>query len=394
MITHGENDMNNEVIAHNLKRLRANARYNQSDLAEKAGMSLSGYQKLERGKATPRTDSLRSIAQALHVPIQELLTEVKPLKQIRFRSLKRLKTREQVISDVATWLKDFSSLEELTGDSSFAELEEFCTFFDNDSSRNIAALAKFCRERFGLAEKEPVLDICGLLGARGIKVRSIEVETDSFLGLSVSSNEEGGPAVIVNTWKRLPVETWIFSAAHELGHLLMHLNAYDVEQTGEEEVQEFEADQFASHFLMPEEAFKREWNEAAGLNFVDRVFKVKKVFKVSWRTVLYRFSESIPSEQRGKLWMKFNIEYKNRYGKSLQKNSEPVGIDSDHYRLNHRYNTASEPFKLDLFDFKEDRLPYLVRKAVEGGDISLSRGAEILKLRNIEMRQLASSWVG
>ena len=47
----------------------------------------------------------------------------------------------------------------------------------------------------------------------------------------------------------------------------------------------------------------------------------------------------------------------------------------------------------DLFDFKEDRLPYLVRKAVEGGELSLSRGAEILKLRSREMRQLASSWV-
>ena len=50
--------MNNKAIAHNLKRLRSNARYNQSDLAEKAGMSLSGYQKLERGKATPRAISL------------------------------------------------------------------------------------------------------------------------------------------------------------------------------------------------------------------------------------------------------------------------------------------------------------------------------------------------
>ena len=73
------------------------------------------------------------------------------------------------------------------------------------------------------------------------------METDSFLGLSVSEQEEGGPAVIVNTWKRLPVETWIFSAAHELGHLLMHLNAYDIDQTTEIDEQESEADQFASH---------------------------------------------------------------------------------------------------------------------------------------------------
>lgn len=385
--------MNNQAIAHNLKRLRSNARYNQSDLAEKAGMSLSGYQKLERGKATPRAESIKALAQALQVPIQEILAEVKPLKHIRFRSLKRLKTREQIISDVVTWLYDFNSLEELTQDKQVADLHEFYAYKESNTC-GIPELANYCRSKFGLGPKEPVLDICGLLEARGIKVRSIEVETDSFLGLSVSEQEEGGPAVIVNTWKRLPVETWIFSAAHELGHLLMHLNAYDIDQTTEIEEQEAEADQFASHFLMPQDAFEREWNEAAGLSFVDRVLKVKKVFKVSWRTVLYRYAEDMPSEKKNKLWMNFNIEFKHRYRKSLQKHTEPVGIESDHYRINHRYTTASEPFNLDVFDFTEDRLPFLVRKAVESGNISLSRGAEILRLQNKEMRQLASSWVG
>jgi hypothetical protein len=102
----------------------------------------------------------------------------------------------------------------------------------------------------------------------------------------------------------------------------------------------------------------------------------------------------MPSEKRNKLWMNFNVEFKTRYGKSLQKHTEPVGIESDSYRINHRYTTASEPFNLDVFDFREDRLPFLVRKAVENGNISLSRGAEILRLQNKEMRQLASSWVG
>jgi len=32
-------------------------------------------------------------------------------------------------------------------------------------------------------------------------------------------------------WERLSVERWIFTAAHELGHLLLHLDAYDVSKT-------------------------------------------------------------------------------------------------------------------------------------------------------------------
>ena len=56
-------------------------------------------------------------------------------------------------------------------------------------------------------------------------------------------------------------------------------------------------------------------------------------------------------------------------------------------------NKANEPFKLDVFDFKEDRLPFLVRKGIENGDISMSRGAEILRIRHVDMRALSASWV-
>ena len=386
--------MQTKIIAYNLKRLRANARLNQSELAEKASLSQSGYRKLEQGKALPRIDTLRALAAALQVGVNELLADMKPLKQIRFRSLKRLRTREQIIVDVATWLADFSSLEDLTGDKVSPELSTLYDYVNNQSSINTIELAAYCRQQFGLQEKDAVLDICGLLEARGIKLRSLEIETDSFLGLSVGEKEQGGPAIIVNTWARLPVETWIFSAAHELGHLLMHLKAYDVEQTDEDKQQEIEADQFASHFLMPQAAFAREWNEAAGLGFVDRIFKVKKVFKVSWRTVLFRFAESFPIEQRQQIWMNFHIEYKRKYNKSIGKNAEPIGIGSEAYRINHCHNRANEPFKLDAFDFKEDRLPFLVRKGIENGDISMSRGAEILRLKQVDMRALSASWVG
>ncbi|MBI5445790.1 MAG: ImmA/IrrE family metallo-endopeptidase [Deltaproteobacteria bacterium] len=92
---------------------------------------------------------------------------------------------------------------------------------------------------------------------------SVEVARDAFLGLSVAE-EDGGPAVVANTWDRLAVEHWIFSAAHELRHLLLHLGVYDVSVQEEDSAQEDEANLFASHFLMPEEAFRREWTRPQG----------------------------------------------------------------------------------------------------------------------------------
>ncbi len=385
--------MSREVIAHNLKRLRAAAEMTQSAVASKSGMSLSGYQKLERGKADARSESVKALSKALKASIPELLAEVKLLKEIRFRSLKRLKTREQVISDVVTWLADFDSLERITKQNQVHQIAELWDSFNQFGNDCIPEFASHCRKVFGLGNKEPVHDICGLLEARGIKLKSSLIATDAFMGLSVSSNEQGGPAIIVNTWKRLPVETWIFSAAHELGHLLMHLGSYDIQQTDEDNEQEREADRFASHFLMPDSAFIREWDETSGLPLVDRVFKVKRVFKVSWRTVLYRYTEKLSPVQKNKAWMSFNIAYKARNGSTLLKHDEPDGVSREVYKIGFQRRAGREPYPLDQYDFQEDRLPKLVREAVEQGLISLSRGAEILHLSIKDMRSLSANWV-
>ena len=202
----------------------------------------------------------------------------------------------------------------------------------------------------------------------------------------------GGPAIAVNTWDRISVERWIFTAAHELGHLLLHLEDYDVAEREEEREQEKEANLFASHFLMPAEVFEREWAETYGMAFVDRVLKVKRIFRVSYRTVLYRLSEHHPGPE---LWKRFQVDYRRRTGRSLLKDAEPEALAADEFRASFpEHSRAGEPEDLSPLDFVEDRLSCLVRTAVEGEEISLARGAEILGLSLADMRQLASSWVG
>jgi Zn-dependent peptidase ImmA (M78 family) len=219
------------------------------------------------------------------------------------------------------------------------------------------------------------------------------VANDAFMGLSVAE-DGGGPAIIVNTWDRLPVETWIFSAAHELGHLLMHLSAYDSAEEKEDRVQEQEADQFASYFLMPEAIFCKEWDETAGLALVDRVLKVKRVFRVSWRTVLYRIAQWQPQNQRSLVWQRFNEAYRQRKNRSLLKHDEPYGITQEIYQYPMAARPVSvEPAPMERHDFQMDRLSRLVRKAIERELISLSRGAEILHLPLAQMRDLSASWI-
>ena len=385
--------MDNQIIATNLLRLRKDRGRTQEEVAEAAGLSRAAYRDVEKGRSTPRPENLRAIAVALRVPIFELVSPAPRLNRVRFRSLKRLKSRDQILVGVARWLGDFAEVEDILDERQPHALGPLWERVAASRAHGVAAVAAAARDHFGLGQREPVHDVCGLLEAHGIKVRALVVASDAFLGLSVAA-EDRGPAVIVNTWDRLAVEHWIYSAAHELGHLLLHLGAYDVAQEEEDEEQEREAEAFASHFLMPDAVFGDEWREAAGLSLYDRVLKVKRVFRVSWRTVVYRVAQRLPEGDRPRIWMQMSAEHSRRHNRPLLKLTEPHGVAEEVFDAGRRLAVAgTEPAGMDVHDFQGDRLAGLVRRAVEDEAISISRGAEILGMSVAEMRDLARSWV-
>jgi Zn-dependent peptidase ImmA (M78 family)/DNA-binding XRE family transcriptional regulator len=384
--------MSHETIGTNLRRLRTARGVTQEDLAEAAGITRVAYRNVETGASLPRTETLQALARALEVGIQDLVTPVAELRHVRFRSFRRLNTRDQILIDVGRRLGDFNNLENLLGDRIEYALRAFTRDLGKESESDPEKVAAEVRERFGLGSDEPVRDLCGLLESRGIKVLPLRIASDAFFGLSVAE-ADGGPAVAVNIWDRISVERWIFTAAHELGHLVLHLEDYQVDCKAEEEKQEKEANLFASHFLMPPEVFRKEWNETYGMPFVDRVFKVKRMFRVSYRTVLYRLGET--GAVGPEIWQRFQGEYKRRFGRTLLKDDEPAALAADAFRASFPESSrAGEPEDLSPADFMEDRLLRLVRRAVETEAITLSRGAEILGLSTVEMRQLSASWVG
>jgi len=366
--------MNLQILAQNVRRLRTARRLSQNALADNAGLSLPAIKSLELSKSEPRMRTLQAIAKALGVKLQELFQPVRELHTVRFRSAKRMQNRENILAQVARWLDDFNFLEESLNERRPFKLNEVRA---QCSRERLTEAAGLCRKKLGLKPTEPIHDICGLLEHAGVKVFPLSMASDSFFGLSVGE-EDGGPAVVVNVWERISVERRIFSAAHELGHLMLHPDAYDVAKVEENKEEEHEADRFAGYFLMPNEGFRKEWNEAAGLHFVDRVFKVKRIFRVSYKTVLSRLLEEGAVDTS--IWMKFNMAYQQRFNRKLSFKEEPMGID------------PAEPFGMQKFDFYEDRFKRLTREAVEKDKMSLSRGAEMLLIGIEEMQDLLQNW--
>lgn len=387
----------NETLAANLRRYRSARELSQQDVADAAGLSRIGYRDIESGAVTPRADSLNRIAHALGVPVAHLLVPTRTLTHVRFRAHKRMSTRENVLADTARWLDDFRELEDLLDDRLDWKLDDVAAHARRLRTNRAEKVAQLAREALGLrrgGHEESIRDICGLLDDHGIKVLTADVKSEGFFGLSVGQ-EDAGPAVLVNTWDRVSVERWIFTAVHELGHLLMHPGAYDVTKTEEADDEEKEADLFAGHFLMPQQLFDKEWEDARGLGLVDRVLKVKRIFRVSYQTVLWRVAAPLPAGERRPLWQRFNELFERQYSRSLSRTEEPDGLEPAAFQNGRPVaKAADEPARLLDADFREDRLYRLVRRAVEDQAITLSRAAEILGMKLIDMRKLAASWVG
>ena len=367
-------------IAANVARLRLYRELTQEGLARKAGLSRVAVGKIERGEVVPQGRTLDALAKALGVPGGELVTPVRRLESVRFRARKRVHAREHILAQVATWLDAYCALED--------DLDARLPFtVEAPSDAEAPGAAQAARAAFRLQPRQPVQDICGLLEKHGVKVLLLDTRRDSFYGLSVG-RADGGPAVVVNTWDRISVERWIFTAAHELGHLLLHPTDYQRDETELRPEAEQEADAFASEFLMPKGAFVGAWDRTEGHPLLVRVLKVKRLFRVSYKTVLYRLVES--GRTTTEVWGAFQVQHSRRFGRTLRKADEPDALTQSEFSWH--WGRSGEPDGLSRHDFVDDRLSSLVRRALLGERISLGRGAEILGLSLEEMRQRAREW--
>ena len=373
----------------NIQRYRKAKGISIKHMVEKTGLSINHYKNIESGNVELHANELGVISDVLDVRENKLIYPIQELQSEKFRSNKKLKNRKLIILDAEHWLSEYNFIEKLLKERLSNPLDKIIDSVKGKKEAQVEA-AVVTREKFGVGDEEVISNICGLLEANGIKVGENVVESHDFFGLSVGA-DDGGPAIIVNKWNQIPVERWIFTAAHELGHLVLHRNDFDVQDAKENKVLENEANAFASEFLMPDGLFVKEWSDNYGLPFVERVITVKRIFRVSYKTVLYRLTKHFPNSKN--IWARFYSDYKKIQGKSLLGNVEPEALAKDAFGNScQESSTRAEPVQLSPADFKNGRLVSLVRKAIENELISFGRGAEILQISIQEFRELANTW--
>lgn len=222
-----------------LSLARKRRRLTGKGLAELCGLTAVTISRLEKGLNEPEPESLQKLAAALDYPIdffagddvEEISTEA-----ISFRSLKKMsaKEREAAIAAgglgllVSDWVEKEFTLPSV----------DFPVLVHEDPEQAAVDL----RQAWQLGER-PVTNMIKLLESKGVRVFSLSEATKNVDAYSFWRDEI--PFIFLNNFKT--PEHSIFDCSHELGHLFLHRHQGPKHERGAE----YEANKFASAFLMP-----------------------------------------------------------------------------------------------------------------------------------------------
>ncbi len=251
----------------------------KTELAALIDKTPSALSQFESGRARPDPQTLRRISLAVGLPLaffnRRAGTAPVPLDACHFRSLRSAtqKDRRRLLA-VATLLC------ELVGrlDEEFELPQDAVSPMANTpkDERGIEALADELRHAWGLG-LAPIKNMVRLLEAKGVIVSPIVdgcEEVDAF-----SLWHAHRPLIFLVLDKHSPSRSR-FDAAHELGHLVMHVDVTPASQEVERQ-----ANRFASAFLMPQAQFVREC--PTRLNW-DQLEKLKLRWGVSLAALVRR----------------------------------------------------------------------------------------------------------
>jgi Zn-dependent peptidase ImmA (M78 family)/transcriptional regulator with XRE-family HTH domain len=259
-------------------------------LAEELAVTPAAVSQYEMGTNRPRPDLLPRLAEVLNVPLAFFLTG-RPYARLdpsaaHFRSLRSTRAYQRAKAVALTeqvWELTYAlekrvqlPLVELPG---FAGGE---VHPGSDLPSDPAGAARALRVAWGLGSG-PITHLVRRIEAHGIVVLAPQRDDDLRSVDAFSTSRLPRPVIVLTPNRTDDVYRHRFSAAHELGHLVLHGDA-----TPGDFAQEREADTFAAEFLTPRESILPELPARADFH---KLSQLRSSWGVSVHSLLYRCRE-------------------------------------------------------------------------------------------------------
>jgi Zn-dependent peptidase ImmA (M78 family) len=239
-----------------LAQARRMARLNKTELQRQVGVSASALGQYERGEVTPRPETIAELARALGVPVG-FFAYGRPrvqldVTQASFRRLRATSVgqQQQAIAFVEQVWELSAYLEELV---EFPEIDlPAWAWADDGVSRapDPITAARLIRQQWDLGD-DPIKFFAYELERHGVLTVLFSLREDPSVPEAsridaFSTAALPRPVVVLTPDKADDVLRHRFSAAHELGHIVLHAGTHATGVAAERE-----ADAFAAELLMP-----------------------------------------------------------------------------------------------------------------------------------------------
>ena len=368
-----------DILARNIRRRRQILGLDQGQMADRIGVSRITFSKYENGKAAITDDVFYRLSRIFGISPAALLESPDRQSAPLFRHKKVYSQQErasldQMILDAERKFEDYDELESFANER--IESSELLSMqrrvASADEARAFGTEVRACLFRQGF---DNVRRFGEALEANGIKFLSFAFPLSSEFGFSLQL-PNGSCGIAVNNGDAVPGERQLFTLCHEVGHLLMHHQDDATDDSPEtKRRREKEANAFAAGMLIPSAEFNSAWDNTDGRLWFDRILAVKRIFTVSYLTVIYCLEERYRATSGKKTvppyrnWFKEN--YLRRFGRTLPAHEEACPADV-------RIESA--------------RFIRLARKAFVAGDITMPRLAELLGKSLLDTRALVNEW--
>ncbi len=364
-------------VGEQIKHQRKAVRMQISQLADIVGISRNTITNYEKGKTEPTTGDLYKIANALGCRITDFFTDglPEPAPQFAFRAHKGITKNPSLIVSARKYLHAYAEIEKITQTQLDSKYRPFP--FDPKEmplEQWIQMAADTTRESCGIADSGPE-NIVNVLENLGIRSLFFQTGADGLDGLSA---RQGDMSLIMLRERERIIERTIFSAAHELGHLILHPNLYTASSEDKESERNYEneADLFAGNFLVPNDDLIQIWSNEKlyNLPLVHALISLKEVFRVSF-WCLYKL---VRQTQLTKIeYPKLNTQVKKIL--KIRRKAKMEELEPN-------------PLPVEVLQ-KSTRFIRLVRSAFLQEQIGVAKVAELLQIPVDRAKEITAKWM-
>ena len=332
------------MFSKNLKFYRLSKQMSKKELADKANVTSMAITNYEKGDRKPSMEIIQALAAALEVRVSDFLqvrNENITFKHCEFRKDSSLSnTQQEYIRESAEeYFSRFMTVVELLGGEVLPDAPACHVIqLSQDPEKNAAVL----RAHLSFAADGPIENLIDKLENKGILVYECDIDNDKFSGMNGFVN--GRPFIIINT--KMNAERNRSTIVHELAHLMFKWPA----NMGENEIEKM-ATAIGGAFLFPAADARRELGIHRSAVTRDMV-PIAMEYGISVMLLVKRaeISHIITASAAKDFYIKAS--------KAGWRKNEPSRIKKE---------------KTTLFE-------QLIYRAVNEDEISVQRGAELLKV--------------